>query len=44
MYALCYACGSYIPMDQVGSHNEKCSATEEEISKVSFVFWFFYFR
>lgn len=35
MYALCYACGFYIPMDQIGSHDDICSASEEEKKKVS---------
>lgn len=37
MYALCYACGSYVPMEDVGSHDKHCSATEEEKASVFFL-------
>lgn len=36
MVALCYACGLYIPMDEVGSHDKECSASEEEKRSVFF--------
>ena len=34
MFALCYACGYYVPQSDIGSHDKVCPATEEEKKKV----------
>ena len=30
MYALCFACGFYVPEEDVGSHDQVCPASEDE--------------
>ena len=35
MYALCFACGFYVPQEDVGSHDQVCPASEDEKKAVS---------
>ena len=34
MFALCYACGFYVPQSDIGSHDKVCPATEEDKKRV----------
>ena len=37
-YAYCYACGFYVPMTDIGSHDRVCPATDDEKKAVQICF------